>query len=90
MELQKQELMLLGKIDGKLDGIQAHMSRQDARLDQFERRVTERLDGMDTRLRDVEKKSAVIGAVSGSAVSVGVALLIEGIKGWMGSGGPTP
>lgn len=90
MPLDKEEVMLLGKIDGKLDGIQSHMNRQDARLDQFERRVTERLDGMDGRLRDVEKKSAVIGAVSGSAVSVGIALLIEGVKTWMRGGGPTP
>ena len=89
MALEKDEMMLLGRIDGKLDGIKDHMARQDTRLDQFERRVTERLDNMDVRLRDVEKKSAVIGAVSGSAVSVGIALLIEGVKAWMGNR-PTP
>lgn len=55
MALEKDEMMLLGRIDGKLDGIKDHMARQDTRLDQFERRVTERLDNMDVRLRDVEK-----------------------------------
>ena len=90
MALDKDEVMMLGKIDGKLDGIRDHMNRQDTRIDNFDKRVTERLDGMDTRLRDVEKKSAVIGAVSGSAVSVGIALVIEGVKQWWrgGVGGP--
>ena len=90
MALDKDEVMMLGKIDGKLDGISQHLARQDVRIDAMDKRVNERLDGMDERLRDVEKKSAVIGAVSGSAVSVGVALIIEGVKTWWrgGVGGP--
>lgn len=90
MALDRDELMMLGKIDGKLDGIGSHLGRLDARIDSMDKRVNDRLDGMDERLRDVEKKSAVIGAVSGSAVSIGIALAIEGVKQWWrgGVGGP--
>ncbi|MBS0414367.1 MAG: hypothetical protein JSR68_08340 [Proteobacteria bacterium] len=91
MPLDTEESMLLGRIDGKLDGITAHLGRQDQRLDVLDKRVNERLDGMDARLRDVEKRAAVAGAFSGTAVSVGMALIIEGVKQWLrggGGGGP--
>lgn len=39
------------------------------------------------RLRVVEQKAAVAGAISGSAVSIGIALAIEGVKQWLGRGG---
>lgn len=80
MSLEKDELMLLGKIDGKLDGITAHLSRQDERIKELDERVDQRLNAIDDRLRDVEKKAAVAGALSGSAMAVGTALVIEGIK----------
>lgn len=76
MSLEKEELMLLGKMDGKLDGITAHLTRQDARM-----------DAIDKRLRMVEQKAAVAGAISGSAVSIGIALAIEGVKQWLSRGG---
>lgn len=79
--------MLLGKIDGKLDGITAHLSRQDKRIDELDARVDARLNGIDSRLREVEKKAAVAGAVSGGAVAVGTALIVEGVKQFM-RGGP--
>lgn len=75
MTMERQELLLLGKIDGKLDGISKHLSAQDTRL-----------DGIEERLRTVEQKAAVSGAISGGAISVGLALIIEGAKQWMNRG----
>lgn len=77
MSMEKQELMMLGEISGKLDGVSQHLTRQDGRL-----------DNIDARLRTVEQKAAVTGAISGGAMSIGVALLIEGMKHWLaGKGG---
>ncbi|GAP37886.1 hypothetical protein ABXN37_22440 [Piscinibacter sakaiensis] len=75
--MERDELLLLGRIDGKLDGISKHLQAQD-----------ERLDKIDGRLRAVEQKAAVIGAASGGAMSLGVALIVEGMKHWLGRGGP--
>lgn len=75
--MEREELLLLGRMDGKLDGIVDHLNRQD-----------ERLDKIDARLRTVEQKAAVIGAMSGGAMSLGVALIVEGVKNWLGRGGP--
>lgn len=85
--MEKDELMLLGKMDGKLDSITAHLGRQDARIDALDQRMEERHNAIDKRLRVVEQKAAVAGAISGSAVSIGIALAIEGIKQWLGRGG---
>ncbi len=84
--MEKEELMLLGKMDGKLDGITAHLTRQDKRIDELDARVDSRLNGIDTRLREVEKKAAIAGAVSGGAVAVGTALIAEGIRQFMRGG----
>ena len=75
--MEPQELLLLGRMDGKLDGISTHLKAQD-----------ERLDKIDDRLRVVEQRAAVAGALSGGAMSVGIALIIEGAKQWLGRGGP--
>lgn len=90
MSLEKDELMLLGKLDGKLDSIAAHLTRQDQRIDALDKRMEERHDAIDARLRLVEQRAAVAGALGGSAVSIGIALAIEGVKQWMSRGGPTP
>ena len=87
MPMEKDELMLLGKMDGKLDSITAHLNRQDQRIDALDQRMEERHNAIDKRLRVVEQKAAVAGAVSGSAVSIGIALAIEGMKQWLGRGG---
>ena len=87
MAMDKDELMLLGKIDGKLDGITAHLTQQDKRIADMDARFDSRLNGIDERLREVEKKAAVAGAVSGGAVAVGTALVVEGIKQFMRGGG---
>lgn len=85
--MEREELMLLGKIDGKLDGITAHLTRQDQRIDALDKRMEERHADHDKRLRVVEKQAAMSGAISGSAVSIGIALAIEGAKQWLNRGG---
>ncbi|WP_226462679.1 hypothetical protein [Hydrogenophaga taeniospiralis] len=87
MAMEKDELMLLGKMDGKLDSITAHLVRQDQRIDALDQRMEERHNAIDERLRVVEQKAAVAGAISGSAVSIGIALAIEGAKQWLSRGG---
>ncbi|WP_448252900.1 hypothetical protein [Ottowia oryzae] len=88
MSMEKDDVMLLGKIDGKLDGIAAHLTRQDKRVDDLDSRMNGRLNDIDSRLREVEKKAAVAGAVSGGAVAVGTAILVETIKQFIRGGGP--
>ena len=90
MPMEKEELMLLGRMDGKLDSISAHLDRQDKRIAELDQRVDGRLNGIDKRLRVVEQKAAVTGAISGSAVSSGIALAIEGVKQWLSRGGSNP
>lgn len=75
----------------RIDGLDSTVNK---RIDGLEDTINTRVDGvqsavkdMDTRLRTVEQKSAVIGAVSGGAMSIGVALIIEGMKQWLGRGG---
>lgn len=87
MAMEKDELMLLGRIDGKIDGLASHLTRQDQRIDTLDKRMDERHDAIDKRLRVVEQKAAVAGAISGSAVSIGIALAIEGVKQWLSRGG---
>lgn len=71
-----QHLLLLGRIDGKVDGLQ---KASDTQLGM--------LQDMDARLRNVELKAHVNGAVSGGIVSVGMALIIEAARQWVGRGG---
>lgn len=74
--MENKELIMLGEISGKLDGVREHLQRQDARL-----------ETIDDRLRTVEQKAAVTGAISGGAMSIGIALVIEGMKQWLSSKG---
>ncbi|SDD56717.1 hypothetical protein SAMN05192589_107130 [Paracidovorax valerianellae] len=60
----------------------------EQRADRAESRQEERHNAIDERLRVVEQKAAVAGAISGSAVSIGIALAIEGVKQWLARGGP--
>lgn len=61
--------MALGRIEGKLDMIVAHLAKQDKKL--------EELDG---RLRDVEVQAARSGAMSGALSALAVTLLGEFLK----------
>jgi hypothetical protein len=72
-------LFLLGQIHGLVQNLK---DGQDL--------TNQRLDKMDDRLRTVEQRSAAVGAVSGGAMAIGVALIVEGLKQWVGRGTPHP
>lgn len=84
------ELLLLGQIHGIVQALRDGQKVTNERLDQVDRRI----DGMDGRLRVVETKAAVngtiSGAVSGSAVSIGIVLIVEALKDWLKRGTPSP
>jgi hypothetical protein len=82
-QFKTQELLLLGEIKGLVQGLKEGQDLQNKRFD----KVDERLDGVDERLRTVEQKAAVAGALSGGAMALGTALIVEGIKHWLGRGG---
>ena len=63
----EEHILLLGEIKGKLDLV---ISNQDTSHERFE----ERFDGLDTRLRKVETKAAINGAVTGGLVAIGFEL----------------
>lgn len=63
-------LLLLGEIKGRLDHIQ-----NDQEV------IIRKLDSVDSRLRAVEVKSAVSGAVTGGIVSVAIALIKQRLTG---------
>ena len=77
---RQQELLLLGQIHGLVQSLKDGQNQQNVRMDRMEQRMEEHYTGLDTRLREVEKKAAVAGALSGGAVAVGTALVVEGIK----------
>jgi hypothetical protein len=59
----------LGRIEGKIDALQiSSRANSDA------------IKGLDTRLRAVEKTSAVHGAVGGVLAGTGVTLIVEFLK----------
>jgi hypothetical protein len=82
-----QELLLLGQIHGLVQALKDGQDLQHRRMDQLEEKVDNRFDGIDTRLRMVEQKAAVVGAASGGAMALGTALIVEGIKHWLSRGG---
>ncbi len=78
-----QELLLLGQIHGLVQSLKDGQDLTNRRIEGLEQRVNERFDSIDTRLRAVEQKAAVIGAASGGAMALGTALIVEGIKNWL-------
>lgn len=76
---ENQQLYLLGQIHSMVESLK---HGQDL--------TNQRLDKMDDRLRSVEQRSAAVGAVSGGAMAIGVALIVEGMKQWLKRGGPSP
>ncbi|WP_423458021.1 hypothetical protein [Ottowia sp. VDI28] len=86
---RRQELLLLGQIHGMVQSLKDGQDQQNRRMDRMEQRMEEHYNGLDERLREVEKKAAVAGAVSGGAVAIGTALVVEGIRQFIrGGGGP--
>ena len=84
---RRQELLLLGQIHSIVQSLQQGQDHQNRRMDRMEQRMEEHYNGLDERLRDVEKKAAVAGALSGGAVAVGTALVVEGIRTYFRGGG---
>ena len=82
----RQELLLLGQIHGLVQSLKDGQDLQNRRMDRMEQRMEEHYSGLDSRLREVEKKAAVAGALSGGAVAVGTALVVEGIRQFMNGG----
>lgn len=70
---------LLGEIKGIVEGLRDGQVATNVRLDR-----------MDDRLRVVEQRAAAVGAVSGGVMAVGIALITETLKGWIGKGTPHP
>lgn len=76
---ENQQLYLLGQIHAMVQSLKDGQEVTNSRLDK-----------MDERLRTVEQRSAAVGAVSGGAMAIGVALIVEGMKQWVKRGGPSP
>lgn len=85
-----QELLLLGQIHGMVQALRDGQNATNGRIDDLSKRLDARLDNVDARLRTVEQKAAVAGAVSGGAMAVGTALIIEGVKHFLSGGSGTP
>lgn len=92
-----QQLLLLGQIHGLVQGLKAGQDAQalqlremgerlDARIDKLD----SRFDNLDERVRAVETKAAVSGAVTGGVMGVGMALLIEAGRAFLRSVGKAP
>ena len=63
----------LGEIKGMLHGISNNVSQ-----------LSDKVEGMDDRLRNVEKKAAINGAVSGGIISASVAVISAAVKAKIG------
>lgn len=74
--MSEEIMRVLGRIEGQLGGLTSNVEAQGKKL-----------DGIDTRLRSVEQRSARSGAITGGAAAVGVTLIVEGIKHKLGVGG---
>lgn len=83
MDEQISSAYMLGEIKGLIAGLKEQMQATEKRFDGLDIK----LDRVDERLRAVEKKAAVIGAVSGGVMSVGMALITEGIHQFLGRSG---
>lgn len=85
-EMKDQHLMLLGEIKGIVQGLKDGQDATNAQL----KALGDRVDQVDERLRTVEQRSAVMGAVSGGAMAIGIQLIVESLKTWAGKGTPHP
>lgn len=72
--------LLLGEIKGQLGQVIENQKANDEKLTSRLDAIDARFDGFDTRLRTVEQKAAVSGALAGGIASVAVALAVEKLK----------
>lgn len=87
----KEELLILGRIEGRLEEMRASSARlseavrriedqMGKRLDQLEHGLGKRLDSHDARIRGVEVNVAKTGAVSGAGAAAMVTAIVEALK----------
>ena len=67
--MSQEILRAIGRIEGRLDGIDGKLDDQG-----------QTLHGIDARLRSVEGRTVRNGSIAGGAAAVGVALIVETIK----------
>ena len=70
--MEQDNLLALGRIEGKLDMIVAHLAKQDKKLEE-----------LDSRLRGVELDAARSGALSGALSALLVSVLGEVMRRWL-------
>ncbi|MCX7204760.1 MAG: hypothetical protein NT086_01990 [Proteobacteria bacterium] len=61
--------LMLGRMEGKLDMIIGNQNQ-----------LSDRVDGLDERMRTVEIQAAKSGAISGGIAAVGTAIAVEILK----------
>lgn len=62
---QEEIMLMLGEIRGELKGMNKKLNS---------------IDGIDERLRQTEQNAAKNGAYSGGLISIGISVLVEGIR----------
>ena len=79
--------VMLGRIEERQKHQTVQLDKQSQQMESVEKRVVKRLDEHatilkehDKRIRDNEKRSAVIGALGGSAAGIGVSLIVAAMK----------
>lgn len=77
---QDEHILLLGEIKGQLGQVIANQKTNDEKITSRFDAIDKKFNGFDTRLRTVEQKAAVTGALAGGMVSVAVAIAIEKLK----------
>lgn len=75
---RQHELILLGQIKGTVEQLATSHQQLHGAIGG----VHAHMEKLDERLRAVEQRAAVTGALSGGVMAVGVALLVEGLKQW--------
>lgn len=75
-----EHILLLGEIKGQLTQVIENQKANDKKIDDRFDAIDERFDGFDSRLRTVEQKAAVSGALAGGIASIAIALIIEKAK----------
>lgn len=81
--MSDQQMMMLGEIKGLVKALQDGQDTLHARLET-------RMDAMDGRLRSVEQRAAVGGAISGGVMGVGMALIVESVQSLLRAAGKAP
>jgi len=75
-----ENILLLGEIKGQLTQVIANQQSNDIKTTERFDKIDDRFNGFDARLRTVEQKAAVSGALAGGIASIAVALIVEKFK----------